>query len=80
MIHHGDTEARTKLLHESLTEQVIGAAIEVHRALGPGPSGVCLRGVSLLTNCISVEFHFYGKYHWRLSIKESNSTVDIGLI
>lgn len=25
-----------KLLHEELTEQIIGAAIEVHRALGPG--------------------------------------------
>jgi GxxExxY protein len=36
MIHHGDTEARSKLLHEELTEKVIGAAIEVHRALGPG--------------------------------------------
>jgi GxxExxY protein len=36
MIHHGDTEARSKLLHEELTERVIGAAIEVHRALGPG--------------------------------------------
>lgn len=36
MIHHGDTETRSKLLHEDLTESVIGAAIEVHRALGPG--------------------------------------------
>ena len=36
MIHHGDTEARSKLLHEDLTEKIIGAAIEVHRALGPG--------------------------------------------
>jgi GxxExxY protein len=36
MIHHGDTEARSKLLHEELTEKIIGAAIEVHRALGPG--------------------------------------------
>jgi len=36
MIHHGDTETRSKLLHEPLTEQVIGAAIEVHRTLGPG--------------------------------------------
>jgi GxxExxY protein len=34
--HHGDTETRSKLLHEELTEQIIGAAIEVHRALGPG--------------------------------------------
>jgi GxxExxY protein len=36
VIYHGDTEARSKLLHEALTEQVIGAAIEVHRELGPG--------------------------------------------
>jgi GxxExxY protein len=36
MIHHGDAETRSKLLHEQLTEQVIGAAIEVHRELGPG--------------------------------------------
>ena len=36
MIYHGDTEARSKLLHEELTEKIIGAAIEVHRALGPG--------------------------------------------
>jgi GxxExxY protein len=36
MIHHGDTETRSKLLHEQLTELVIGAAIEVHRELGPG--------------------------------------------
>jgi GxxExxY protein len=36
MIHHGATEAPSKLLHEELTENVIGAAIEVHRALGPG--------------------------------------------
>ena len=36
MIHHGDTEARSKLLHEELSEKIIGAAIEVHRVLGPG--------------------------------------------
>ena len=36
MIYHGDTEARSKLLYEDLTEKVIGAAVEVHRALGPG--------------------------------------------
>jgi GxxExxY protein len=36
--HHGDTEARSSfgLLSESLTEAIIGAAIEVHRHLGPG--------------------------------------------
>lgn len=36
MIYHGDIETRSKLLHEELTESVIGAAIEVHRTLGPG--------------------------------------------
>jgi hypothetical protein len=30
MIHHGDTEARSKLLHEQPSEQIIGAAIEVY--------------------------------------------------
>ena len=37
-IHHGVTETRSSegLLSESLTEQIIGAAIEVHRELGPG--------------------------------------------
>jgi|SRR5579872_340805 len=37
-VHHGVTEARSsdRLLSESLTEQIIGAAIEVHRELGPG--------------------------------------------
>ena len=36
MIHHGDTETRSKLRHSEVTDQIIGAAIEVHRALGPG--------------------------------------------
>jgi len=47
MIHHGDTEARTKLLHESLTEQIIGAAIEVSSSAGSRTSRVRLRGMSL---------------------------------
>jgi GxxExxY protein len=36
--HHGGTEAQSSagLLSESLTENIIGAAIEVHRQLGPG--------------------------------------------
>jgi len=36
MIHHGDMEARSNFLHEARTGPVIGAAIEVHPALGPG--------------------------------------------
>jgi GxxExxY protein len=36
--HHGGAETRSSLglLSESLTEAIIGAAIEVHRQLGPG--------------------------------------------
>ena len=40
MIHHRATEALRKLLHEELTENVIGAAIEVHRA--PRSFRICL--------------------------------------
>ena len=31
-----EADGQGKLLHAALTEQIIGAAIEVHRALGPG--------------------------------------------
>ena len=34
--YHGVTETQSKLLHEELTKNIIGAAIEVHKALGPG--------------------------------------------
>jgi GxxExxY protein len=54
MIHHGDTEARSKLLHEELTERVIGAAIGVHRALGPGLFE------SAYEECLCHEFHLQG--------------------
>jgi GxxExxY protein len=51
MIHHGDTEARSKLLHEELTQRIIGAAIEVHRTPGPG------RLESAYEECLCHEFH-----------------------
>jgi len=35
-IHRGGAEARSDLLHKELTEKIIGAAIEVHKVLGPG--------------------------------------------
>jgi GxxExxY protein len=54
MIYHGDTETRSKLLHEELTERVIGSAIEVHRALGPGLLE------SAYEECLSHEFHLRG--------------------
>jgi GxxExxY protein len=34
--HHGGTETRRKLVLEDLTQEIIGAVIEVHKALGPG--------------------------------------------
>ena len=54
MIHHGDTEARSTLLYEELTERVIGAAIEVHRALGPGLLE------SAYEECLCHELHLRG--------------------
>ena len=54
MLNHGDTETRSKLLHEELTERVIGAAIEVHRALGPGLLE------SAYEECLCHELHLRG--------------------
>jgi GxxExxY protein len=34
--NRGAAETRSELLHKELTERIIGAAIEVHRLLGPG--------------------------------------------
>lgn len=37
MIYHGDTEGtEMRLIAEEITDKIIGAAIEVHRVLGPG--------------------------------------------
>ena len=36
MIPHSGLATGKKLIHEKLTEQIIGAAMEVHKALGPG--------------------------------------------
>jgi GxxExxY protein len=54
MIDQGDTEARSKLFHEELTEKIIGAAIEVHRGLGPGLLE------SAYEECLCHEFHLRG--------------------
>lgn len=54
MIHHGVTEPRSKLLFEELTESIIGAAIEVHVALGPGLLE------SAYEECLCHELHLRG--------------------
>jgi len=54
VIHHRGTEARRKLIHEELTDQVIGAAIEVHRELGPGLME------SAYEECLCHELHLRG--------------------
>jgi GxxExxY protein len=52
--NHGDSETRSKLLHEELTENIIGAAIEVHKTLGPG----LLESAS--EECLCHELHLRG--------------------
>jgi GxxExxY protein len=52
--HHGDTETRRKLVYEDLTERVIGAAIEVHREVGPGLME------SAYEECLCHELHLRG--------------------
>src|SRR5881275_2499045 len=36
IINGGGAETRSELLHREVTEKIIGAAIEVHRVIGPG--------------------------------------------
>jgi len=63
MIHHGDAKTRSKLIHEELTKKIIGAAIEVHRALGPGLME------SVYEECLCHELHLRGlKFQRQLSI------------
>ena len=75
MIHHGDTETQSKLLHEALTEQIIGAAIEVHRALGPGLLE------SAYEECLCHEFNLRGISFERqraLPVEFKNIKLDCG--
>lgn len=75
MIYHGDTESRSKLLHEELTERVIGAAVEVHRALGPGLLE------SAYEECLCHEFHLRGISFERqraLPVEYKNIKLDCG--
>jgi GxxExxY protein len=51
--NNGNAEQR-KLIHEALTEQIIGAAMEVHKALGPGLLE------SVYEECLCYELHLRG--------------------
>jgi len=75
MIQHGDTEARSKLLHEHLTEQIIGAAIEVHHELGPGLME------SAYEECLCHELHLRGLQFERqkpLQVRYKGVNLDCG--
>ncbi|HWF06543.1 MAG TPA: GxxExxY protein [Candidatus Angelobacter sp.] len=51
--NNGSAEQK-KLIHEALTEQIIGAAMEVHKALGPGLLE------SVYEECLCYELHLRG--------------------
>jgi GxxExxY protein len=75
MIHHGDTETRSKLLHEELTGKVIGAAVEVHRTLGPGLLE------SAYEECLCHELHLQNLRFERqvaLPVRYKDVTLDCG--
>jgi GxxExxY protein len=75
VIHHGDTETRSKLLLEPLAEKVIGAAIEVHRTLGPGLLE------SAYEECLCHELHLRDIAFQRqvpLPVKYKNVSLDCG--
>jgi GxxExxY protein len=75
VIYHGDTEARSKLLHEELTEAIIGAAVEVHRALGPGLLE------SAYEECLCHELHLRGIHFKRqvpLPVQYKGIALDCG--
>ena len=69
------TEARSKLLHEKLTEEVIGAAIEVRRILGPGLLE------SAYEECLCQELHLRGLKFERqvpLPVRYKDVSLDCG--
>jgi len=73
--NHGDTKAQSTLLHEELTKDIIGAAIEVHRTLGPGLLE------SAYEECLCHELHLRGLDFQRqvaLPVKFKGINLDCG--
>ena len=74
-IHRGGAETRRKLVLEDLTEQIIGAAIEVHKQLGPGLLE------SAYEECLCHELHLRGisfKRQVPLPVKYKGIKLDCG--
>lgn len=84
---HEETGTATKLVHEKLTQQIVAAAIEVHRVLGPGlleavyEKALCheltLRGISF-QNQIALPVHYKGvdlEYGFRVDILVENAVI-----
>ena len=74
-VHHRGTETPRKLIHEELTEQVIGAAIEVHREVGPGLLE------SAYEECLCHELHLHKILFQRqlaLPVKYKGLSLDCG--
>jgi len=70
--HHGDTETRSKLISEELTEKIIGAAIEVHRVLGPGLLE------SAYEECLCHELHLRGlRFQRQLALPVSYKGINL---
>lgn len=62
------------LEHEELTGEIIGAAIEVHKALGPGFVE------SIYENALVVEFRYRGiRFHRQVSVPVLYRDVEVGL-
>jgi GxxExxY protein len=72
---HGGTEAQRGYLYEDLTREIIAAAIEVHRALGPGLLE------SAYEECLCHELHLRNVAFRRqvdLPVKYKNVHLDCG--
>ncbi len=48
MDHRGDAENAERIWRNTLTDKIIGAAIEVHKSLGPGLLESAYENVSLM--------------------------------
>ena len=71
-LNHGATGTQRKLIHEELTEKVIGAAIEVHRELGPGLLE------SAYEECLCHELHLRGlSFQRQVSLPVRYKTVSL---